>query len=183
MGRRRAEHAAPEIWRDIPGYDGRYQASTEGGIRRYWPVSGKYTLLQPYVRQRRKQTNSNAWRVHISLPDGRRVERTVLELVALTFYGFIPGKRPIHKNGMQADNSVSNIVFMADRELGKTFGPQSSRRPVVKIDESGEIIACYSSAREAGRANYITGQAVTDRCNRRVKKEFALDGFSYRWDD
>ena len=183
MGRARKEHAAPEIWRDIPGFDGRYQASTEGNIRRYWPVSGKYTLLKPYTRQRRRQTNSNALRVHISYADGKRVERTVLELVAETFYGRVPGKRPIHKNGMQADNSASNIIFMTDRELGTTFGAQSSRRPVVKIDASGEIIACYSSAREAGRENYISGQAVTDRCNGVVKKEFALDGYSYRWDD
>lgn len=72
---------------------------------------------------------------------------------------------------------------MTTSQIGKAFGAQAKRRPVVKIDESGEIIACYPSARIAAKENYVSHQTVADRCNRRVKKEFALDGFSYRWDD
>lgn len=183
MGRHQTEAAAPEIWRDIPGYGGRYQASTEGRIRKIWPVSGKKTICTPYRRQRRKQANSDALRVHISLPDGRRVERTVINLVAETFLGSVPGRCAVHKNGMSADNSLSNIALMTNSQIGKTFGAQAKRRPVVKIDETGEIIACYPSARAAASENYVSHQTVADRCNRRVKKEFALDGFSYRWDD
>ena len=36
-----------ESWKDIPGYDGKYQADTEGNIRRVYP-SGKTRLLRPY---------------------------------------------------------------------------------------------------------------------------------------
>lgn len=166
MGRRSAEHAAPEIWRDIPGYDGRYQASTEGRIRRIWPVSGKTTVCKAYKRERRKKTNSNAWRVHISLPDGRRVERTVISLVAETFCGSTPGRRAVHRNGMSADNSLANIALMTTSQIGKAFGAQAKRRPVVKIDESGEIIACYPSARIAAKENYVSHQTVADRDGR-----------------
>lgn len=183
MGRRKAEAAAPEIWKDIPGYGGTYQASTEGRIRKIWPVSGKISILKPYVRNRRTRTNSNAMRVHIQAPDGRRVERTVIALVADTFFGSIPGGRAVHNIGVAADNSVSNIKIMTYEQIGRAYGAQSRRRPVVKIDENGEIIACYSSARAAARENYVSYTSVIDRCNGKIKKEFALDGYSYRWDD
>lgn len=183
MGRKKAEAAAPEVWKDIPGYGGTYQASTEGRIRKIWPVSGKATILKPYVRNRRTRANSNAMRVHIQGPDGRRIERTVISLVAETFFGSFPGKRAVHKSGAAADNSVSNIALMDCEQIGRTYGAQSSRRPVVKIDKTGEIIACYSSARSAARENYVSYTSVIDRCNGKIKKEFALDGYSYRWDD
>lgn len=176
---------APEHWRDIPGFGGMYQASTEGRIRRIWEKSGKETLVKPYVhvRQSCKAANNKALRVHLSTPGGKRVERTVLKLVADTFYPYFKGKRAVHRNGVHTDNSVRNIVFLSDIELGNTFGAQSSRRPVAKIDQSGEIIAVYTSARAAARENYVSYQTVMDRCNGKVRKEFALDGFSYRWDD
>lgn len=183
MGRMKSEAAAPEIWRDIPGYDGMYQVSTEGRVRKIWPKSGKATLVTPYARDRKRSAASKAMRVHISMPDGRRVERTVISLVSDTFFGSMPGRRAVHKNGLHTDNSVRNITLMSFRDLGETFGAQANRRPVIKIDAAGEIIACYTSARAAARDNYVSYQTVIDRCNSKVQKEFALDGYSYRWDD
>lgn len=174
---------AAERWRDIPGFNGMYQASTEGRIRKILPRSGKVRYLHPYRRQRNKNSNSQALRVHLTMPDGRRVERTVLKLVAETFFQLPEGKIPVHLNGLHTDISVRNITFLTHRELGERYGPQSSRRPVVKIRPDGEIVDSYASARAAARENYLSYQTVIDRCNRKVKKEFALDGFSFRWDD
>lgn len=175
--------SAPEKWKDIPGFGGRYQASTEGRIRRVWEKSGKTTLLMPYEKSRRKNSNSKAPRVRLTRQDSSRVEKTVLKLIAETFYGVPPGMVPVHANGAKSDCSVANIRFMSATELGKQFGADSARRPVAKIDANGEIIECYRSAREAARHNYVSYQTVMDRCNGKVKKEFALDGYSYRWDD
>lgn len=172
-----------EQWRNIPGFDGLYQASTEGRIRKILPRSGKVRLLHPYRRQRKGKANSEALRVHLSLPDGRRVERTVLKLVAETFFQIPEGKVPVHRNGLHTDVSPRNITFLSCKELGKKYGSQSSRRPVIKITPDGEEVASYSSARAAARANFVSYQTVMDRCNRKIKKEFALSGFSYRWDD
>lgn len=180
----RKEPTAPEVWRDIPGYNGAYQASTLGRIRKIWPKSGKATLLRPYRHAGRKKAAAcQQLRVHITEPGGRRVERTVLQLVASTFLCVPPGKQAIHKNGMRSDNSLNNIVFMSCTELGRRYGPKGGRKPVVKIDAAGEAIAFYPSARAAARENYCSYQTIMNRCNGKVKREFAGDGFTYRWDD
>ena len=172
-----------EQWRDIPGFFGRYQVSSEGRVRRVWPKSGKVTFMQPYTCKRAKAANSETLRVHLSLPNGQRVERPVMKLVADVFLNVPKGKHAVHRNGVRSDNSVSNIVLMSAQELGKKYGACSSRRTVVKVDSAGEVLECYSSAREAARNNFVSYQTVMDRCNGKVKKEFALDGCSYRWDD
>lgn len=180
----RSDDFACERWKDIPGFAGRYQASNEGRIRRVWEKSGKITVLRPYSKHcKGKAANSKTLRVHMALPDGRRVERTVLKLVAETFLRVPTGKVPVHKNGVHDDNHVSNISFMSELELGPKYGGLSSRKPVAKIDENGDIVEFYRSARAAAKENFLSYQTVIDRCNRKVKKEFALDGYSYRWDD
>lgn len=174
----------PERWLDIPGLGGLYQASTEGRIRRIWAKSGKKTILQPYTCARRnKKANRNSLRVHITMSDGRRVERPVIRLVAEIFFNVPEDKRAVHRNGLRTDNSVRNIIFLSDRELGERYGAMAARKPVVKIDTDGNAVAYYSSARSAAKENYVSYQAIIDRCNDKIKKEFALDGHSYRWDD
>ena len=175
--------AAPEKWKDIPGFDGRYQASTEGRIRRVWQKSGTFRMLKPYKKGSGKHSNAEALRVALIANDGRKVVRTVLKLVALTYYGVPDGMVPIHANGEKSDCAARNVLLVTNQESGKRFGADAGRRPVMKIDAAGEAVEFYRSAREAARHNYVSYQTVMDRCNGKVKKEFALDGYSYRWDD
>lgn len=174
----------PERWRDIPGFGGIYQASTYGRIRKTWPISGKRTIMQTYVRTRRqKGANRKTHMVHLTKPDGSRLERPVLQLVAATWFGIPEGMYVVHRNGLHADNSIDNVLFVTRTRLGTKYGGQSSRRPVVMVDREGMIVRRYPSARAAGRDNYLSGQTVMDRCNGKVKNEFALTGYTYRWDD
>lgn len=57
------------------------------------------------------------------------------------------------------------------------------QRVVVKVDPAGEVVEFYRSAREAGYMNHMSYQTVLDRCKRKVKKPFALDGYNYLWED
>ena len=172
----------PEEWRDVQGFAGLYQVSNLGQIRRVWPKSGKTTILKPYIHRNGRSANNRSMRIHLTGLDGRRIERSMLTLVAETFLGVPEGKYPVHKNGQCADNRAKNIVFMTPQESGRKFGVSSQRKPVVKITLAGEIVDCYSSAVEAAKENYLSYEAVTDRCNGRIKKEYAIDGCTYRWD-
>jgi len=171
-----------ERWRDIPGFNGVYQASTEGRIRRHWPKSGRYTMLTPYTKKTQKGANRKALRVKMKLPEGRWVERPVLKLVAATFLNVPDGMVAVHINGIREDNAVANIAVMPHKQLGVKYGVRSCRRPVVKISPDGEVLEAYQSAREAGRKNFMSYQTVMDRCNGKRKREFCY-GFSFRWDD
>lgn len=168
-----------EVWKDIPGYDGRYQADKEGNIRRVFP-SGKTRMMSQYHK---RMTGSQRLVVKLT-KDGKSKEETVLNVIARTFLGPIPeGYVPYHKNGCQTENHLNNIAYISRRELGKLTGSASGRRSVVKIDPNGEIVDVYSSAREAAKQNYLSRQAVTDRCNGIRKSAFAPDGYAYAWED
>lgn len=168
-----------ETWKDIPGYRGIYQANREGDIRRVYQ-NGKTHIMTPYHK---KMSGSQRLVVKMSI-DGRSREEIVMRVIARTFLGPPPkGHIPVHRNGCQSDNYVNNIKYISRQQAGKKYGPQSKRKAVVKIDQYGEIVEIYSSARAAGRENYLSYTAVTDRCNGKCKSAFAPDGYAYAWED
>ncbi len=168
-----------EIWKDIPGYDGKYQASKEGQVRRVF-ASGKTRLMTPYHKKM-----SGSQRLVIKLTkNGKSKEEILMRMIALTFLGEAPdGFVPYHKNGCQSENHVNNIAYISRKELGEKTGGQSKRRPVVKINAKGNVMDVYTSARAAAKANFMSYQTVIDRCNGKCKSAFAPDGYAYAWDD
>lgn len=165
------------LWKDIPGYCGKYQASWEGQVRRVF-LSGKTRLMTPYHKKM-----SGSQRLVVKLTrDGKAKEVALMRIIAETFHGKCPnGSVPYHRNGMQEDNCANNIAYISKRELGRKTGPQSRRRPVAKIDLDGAVIEFYSSARECAKKNYCSYQTVTDRCNGKVKS--TLGQIDFYWDD
>jgi hypothetical protein len=108
----------------------------------------------------------------------------VSNLVANAFLGPRPsGYVTYHRNFCKSDNSVVNLTYITQKELGRKTGSESKRRSVVKINQAGEEVEIYKSAREAGRENYMSYQTIIDRCNGKVKSTYAPDGFKYVWED
>ncbi len=166
-------------WKDIPGYDGRYQADKEGNVRRVYK-SGKTRILTPFPK---KMRGSQRLLVKISI-DGKGRDVVLMQLIARTFLGQAPkGYVAHHKNGCQSDNYLNNIEYIRNEELGKINGARARRKPVAKLGRDGEVVEVYSSAREAGRKNYMSYQTIIDRCNGVCKSAFASDGFAYAWED
>lgn len=170
-----------EIWRDIPGYNGVYQVSTFGRVRKIWP-KGTVTMVARMLKTCGRSSNKRAPRVKLRLPDGRYVTPTVIKAMADTFLNIPDGCVPVCKNGIHEDTNINNIAIMSYSEVGKRFGGSARRRPVVKIEcSTGDVVEFYSSAREAARNNYISRQAVIDRCNGALKRDH-LEKYTYRWD-
>lgn len=168
-----------ESWKDIPGYDGKYQADMEGNIRRVYQ-SGKTRLMTPYHK---KMSGSQRLVVKMTR-DKKTKEEILVQIMAKTFLGNpLPGHVPYHKNGCQEDNYIQNIAYISRRDLGKLTGRNAKRQPVAKMDASGEIVEVYSSARECARKNYMSYQTIIDRCNGKCKSAYAPDGYAYAWDD
>lgn len=178
MEQERAEEMT-ETWRDIPGFEGIYQADREGNIRRLYQ-NGKVRILTPYHK---KMSGSQRLVVKLTA-NGKSREVVVIQAIARTFPGPPPaGHIPVHRNGCQSDNYVNNIKYISRQQAGKIYGARSKRKAVVKIDGHGEIVEVYPSARRAAKANYLSHQTVTDRCNGKCKSLFAPDGYAYAWED
>lgn len=116
--------------------------------------------------------------------NGKSKEEILIQVIAKTFLGPVPaGMVPYHKNGVQSDNYLNNIAYITRRELGNKTGARSKRKPVVKLDTSGQDVAFYRSARQAAKENFMSYQTIIDRCNGDVKRGPAPDGYEYAWDD
>ena len=165
------------MWKDVPGYSGKYQISTCGKIRRVFH-SGKTRKLTPY------KNKDNDLVIHLTDAMGKRKEYHFLSLMAISFFGPAPKQCvPYHINGCKSENSIWNIRYINRKELGKLTGATSRRKPVAKLNQVGEIVEVYSSAREAARQNFMSYQTIMDYCNGKRKGTFAPDGFAYAWDN
>lgn len=166
------------IWKDIKGYDGKYQVSFEGKVRRMYRYA-EPRILQPYIKK-------NAREIYFVglTKEGKKKEIAVHLLVAQAFLAEPrEGEVIYHKNGLIRDNWASNLEYICRKKLGQMTGAQSRRKGVVKIDSNGEMVDFYPSARQAAKENHMSYQTAIDRCNRKVKSPFAPDGYAYAWED
>lgn len=107
-----------EIWKDIPGYEGKYQASTEGQIRSIdRMVRGKchYTgeYFYRHVKGRILKPGQFCKNGHVSVVLGHGATGSpVHHLIMLTFVGPVPdGMEVLHNNGNPTDNRLSNLRY------------------------------------------------------------------------
>ena len=92
-----------ETWREIPGYERRYQASTWGNIRSIIGLKPRMLTLRTYKM-------SPYYKVQLLDASGNKKWFRVHRLIYITFVGPIPeGLVLDHINGNKKDNSVSNL--------------------------------------------------------------------------
>lgn len=162
MKREKERGKGADVWKDIPGYEGIYQASHAGQIRRV-RTTGQGVMMQTF--------KNNIMVIQLTDGKGKRKEQRVAFLVASAWLGPRPRNAVIiHKNRIRTDNCAANLEYIDRRRWGQIIGGDTRRRPVVKKDLTGEIIACYKSARQAARENHYSYQTIIDRCNGRLKR-------------
>lgn len=95
-----------EIWKDIPNYEGIYQASNIGRIKSL--KFGKERILKPRLNRRGYY--------HINLcKGGKAITNTIHRLVMLAFVGE-SDLEVNHKNGVKTDNRLENLEYCTGSE-------------------------------------------------------------------
>lgn len=102
-----------EVWKDIPGYEGYYQASTIGRIRSVdREVVFKNGRIRNFKGQILKIDNSSDSNLRVALSKYTLRHYTVHRLIMLTFKGERPeGYDICHKNGDYTDNRLENLRY------------------------------------------------------------------------
>ena len=157
-----------EEWRDIPGFENRYQASSFGRIR-----SLRYEGHNE-VRILKLQKRQNYWRV--ALHNGKTTRYyTVSRLVWSTFNGPIPeGMQVNHIDENTDNNSIFNLNLMSAKE-NSNWGTRNERgrqkrirgkhcKPVVQCDLDGNVIKEWISAQEVYNELHYFKSAICRCC-------------------
>lgn len=157
-------------WKDIPGYEGIYQASTSGQIR---TTEGKVTHS---VRHGKRIWKSRVLKQKVSKDNCCRVELyknkksktwLVHRLVALTFIPMVEGKGYInHKDGNRLNNSIDNLEWCDHKENNNHAfdnGLMTTNKKVVLVKKDTCEAFVFRSLTKAGEFlgkshGYISGE-------------------------
>lgn len=92
-----------EIWRDIPGHEGIYQASNAGRVRN---VMRSTEASKPWLN----------WNGYLLIGLSRK-KIALHRVIAMTFIGPCPrGKECAHLNGIRTDNRAVNLSYVTRKE-------------------------------------------------------------------
>ena len=160
-----------EVWKDIPGYEGLYQASDAGRIR---TAEGKTTSNARYATRHWKSRilkGRGANKVtgyRISLwKDGVCKDALVARLVALTFLG-VPeeGFTVNHKDGNRFNNNINNLEWLSRGDnirYGFEHGQYPQKTVTVQSfgeDRSHTFRSLYECDRFLGRRPGYTSECI-----------------------
>ncbi|WP_180965600.1 NUMOD4 motif-containing HNH endonuclease [Corynebacterium xerosis] len=176
-----------EAWRPIPGWEGRYEASTCGRIRnvprRIIMRNGIPKTIRPRILTPQRKDKYGHLTLNLSRGDGRSNNRMVHTLVAATFIGPRPdGMQIRHLNGDPTDNRPENLAYGTHAEnmrdmvhhrrnnVSKTHCPQghpySGQNLQRNATSGGRVCRSCSAAHSAiyrGRARRDDFTEVADR--------------------
>ena len=161
-----------EVWKDIPGYEGRYQASTEGRIRSVshrvrLVAHGKETtrLMQGRVLRPGRYCKSG----HVSVVLGHGAGGSpVHRLVALTFLGPAPdGCEVCHNDGDPTNNALSNLRYDTRSENIKDVLRQGGRWRRLTREDVQEIREMLKNG--CGGAEIAKRFSISQNCVSAIK--------------
>ena len=175
-----------EIWKDIKGYEGKYQVSNLGRVKRLRHKvnsnnGGRYTS-EMYIKS---TDNGNGYKIVGLSKNHKRKNYYVHRLVAEAFIENLNNYKEVnHKDNNKDNNQINNLEW-CDRSynmkhsykngfhiapksmLGKKGKNHPISKPVKQYDLNGNFIKEYESANLASQATKVCYMSIKKcRCGR-----------------
>ena len=173
------ENNIQETWKDIPGYEGLYQASNLGRIRSF--KRNNIRILKPG----KNRDGSGYYIVKLYLNSVRK-NVSVHRLLWTAFNGLIPeGLQINHLNENKADNRLENLSLCTAKE-NINYGTRNKRageklcKRIQMLDKNNNILKTFNSLKEAAQflnKNKTTAYSNISKClHGKIKS-----AYRYKW--
>lgn len=170
-----------EIWKDIPGYEGLYQASNLGNIKslkreHYIPsINKKIWILKEKILK--QALCKDGYKIVVLTRNKKRKTYTVHKLIAMTFIPKIKNKTQVnHKDGNKLNNSIKNLEWCNNSENirhaynNNLIDITKKYKKINQYDLEGNFIKQWNSMKEAGEKLNICRQNISMCCRGLRKK-------------
>lgn len=151
-----------ECWRDIPDFEGYYEASTLGRIRSVDRIVGcacnSVRAVKGHITPQHSHNTPIPYRAVNLHRQGNHYTALVHRLVAITWLGPVPpGYEVRHGENGFADNSVSNLCYGTRSDNEKDKIRDGTRCKRVKRSDGAEFDSILEAAEHSGcHASRIT---------------------------
>lgn len=158
-----------ELWKDVTGYEGLYQVSNFGKVRK---VDG--TLMQGNI-------NSYGYHVVSLTKDGKKKDKKVHRLVAMAFVPPIVGKDFVnHKDGDKINNCAENLEWCTRGENTihaiEVLEIQRNSYPVWQLSKDGRLLGLFVNAATAAQVVEGNSMMISACC-----RGTAQSAYGYCW--
>lgn len=176
-----------EIWKDVPGYEGKYQVSIntkecrcrniktgrvlsntpdKGHNRIFWCLynNGKAKSLQAavWVAKTYPELVQNEWF------DGSEVDHIDTDRL---------NNHPSNLRWVNRKTNLNNPITKVNMSKSRTNHPKMSKW-VIKLSKNNEILHFYPSVRQAARDSGVWNSTITDCCN---GKKHTAGGYIWKY--
>lgn len=178
-----------ELWKDIPNFEGLYQASSLGNIR----------SIYRYKKVLKQTKSKNGYLKVMLCANKKRKLISVHRLIAMTFLeNFDINLQANHKNGIKTDNKVENLEMVTPSEnirhsfknglqkakygenhpLYRKYGKDNkTSKKVNQYDMQGNFIKTWDSIKDVERELNINNSNISSCCN---GKKGSAGGFKWK---
>ena len=163
-----------EIWKDIPGYEGKYQVSSFGRVRSLdrvihyrgsWKAGGYDRLVKGKLLKPGAQKKSG----HLSVVLGHgEAGRQVHELVMSTFIGPRPeGMDICHADGDPTNNRLSNLRY--DTRSNNNLDVLRQGKILKKLTHK-QIMSIYNAPKDRTATSLAKEYGISLTCASRIRR-------------
>lgn len=160
-----------EIWKDVKGKEGRYQASNEGRVK-------SLDIIVIRKNGRKHTVKGKILSQHI---DSRGYLRCgigkIHKIVAETFVDNPNNYSTVHhKDHNKLNNNATNLEWIEELKHNREHGGQHPCKQVFQYTIDGKLVGVYSSTQEAKRETNMNYSNIA-RCCRGLQKTYK----GYKW--
>lgn len=167
-----------EIWRDVKGYEGLYQVSSEGRVK---SLKRKNSLGRTIEERILKPVVVGRGYLQVDLYTGGKMKRFYVHRLVCEVFHENPENKPEvnHINEIKTDNRACNLEWCTRIE-NCNHGTRNERmsKQVSQYTLDGELVKVWQSTSEAERQGGFAHSAISNVANGKRKQAY---GFIWKY--